>query len=87
MFCLDWEICSLSAVMAPEISIQAAAQHLLRHLAGNPWLTTVGVGSEGGQECLFIYASRLGKAERSAIPDEWEGHRVIVRKMNLPKPA
>lgn len=73
--------------MAPEISLQAAAQNLSQHLAVNTWLTTVGIGSEDGQDCLFVYVSRVGKAERSAIPDEWEGYRVIVRKMSMPKPT
>lgn len=74
-------------VMASDIEIQTAAQNLMRYLANYANLTTIGIGSEDGKDCLFAYVKRLNKAERTTIPSEWEGFRVVLRKMGQPRPG
>lgn len=73
--------------MASKHDIRSAGESLRRHLAHHRWLTAVGVGRDQEQECLFVYASRLSHSEKSAIPECWEGFRVIPRRMSVPRHA
>lgn len=66
--------------------IHHASERLRSHLARYQWLTAVGIGQDQDRPCLVVYASRLGPTEQSMIPESWEGFRVILRRMALPRP-
>lgn len=66
--------------MASERAL-VAARELYQKLGYQPWITTIGVGERDGVECLYVYASRVSARERSAIPREWEGIPVLLKKL------
>lgn len=68
------------------MTIQEAANLLLAHLCGKPWVTAVGVGEEKGTESIFIYVMSLKQADVAFLREGWHGFPVVVRKMGPPGP-
>lgn len=56
-------------------TIEDAQKRLADRLMKSGDVSAVGIGAEGGEPVLRVYASKTG-AER--VPAQFEGHRVIV---------
>lgn len=68
-------------VMESNAEIKIASEKLFNYLSCYSWLTTIGIGKDDDQDCIFAYVTRLGKTEKTVIPSEWEGFKVVPRKM------
>jgi hypothetical protein len=70
------------------MSQTAVAKALFNELSRHRWLVSVGVGAAGrdGRPMLIIYTTSVSEAKK-AIPREWKGFPVVVRRMGRVRPA
>ena len=69
------------------MDVQKAARSLQEKFRDEPWLLMVGTGEADGHPSLFLYVRSTEKVPSSLPREGWEGFRVVVRKMGVPRPA
>jgi hypothetical protein len=72
--------------MGSDVEERHAAASLRQHLAGQPWLTAIGVGRSDDRACLYVYVKRTTPGALKAVPAIWQGFPVIVKRMESPRP-
>jgi hypothetical protein len=68
------------------MTVEQAADLLNRKLEGVPGFVALGVGEEGGQPSLVIYARSVNRDLVRLERDGWEGYPVIIKRTGLPRP-
>ena len=68
------------------MTIHEAARRLWDELADEPWLTTIGVGRDREQDCIYVYVNSTRADVRSKVASEWQGYPVIVTKLGALRP-
>lgn len=69
---------------SPKLQDKAVA---LKAYLNNPeWLQIVGIGSDDGRPCIFVYVSKLRLA-RALVPSTWCDVPVKIRRLGKLSPA
>ena len=67
-------------------SLQDKAVALGAYLNNPEWLQIIGIGSDDGSPCIYVYANKLRPA-RTLVPNIWCDVPVKIRKIGKLKPA
>ena len=55
----------------------------LKALNNPEWLQVIGIGSDDGSSCIYVYANKLHPA-RAITPNTWEDVPVKLKKLGKP---
>ena len=64
-----------------------AAKKLSQALTGASWLVSVGVGSEAGRDCIFLYVKKAPPKDILAIKEAESLFPVFIRKSGAFRPT
>lgn len=62
------------------LTLQDKAVALKAYLNNPEWLQVIGIGSDNGSPCIYVYANKLRQA-RALVPDTWCDVPVKVMKI------
>ena len=75
--------------MSHDIKLQTLwnkAEALREHLSNPEWLQAIGIGSDDGSPCIYVYANKLRPA-RALVPNIWCDVPVKLKKLGKLSPA
>ena len=67
-------------------TLQDKAVALKAYLNNPEWLQVIGIGSDDGTPCIFVYANKVSLA-RTFVPSTWCDVPVKIRKLSKLSPA
>ena len=67
-------------------TLQDKAVALKAYLNDPEWLQVIGIGSDDGSPCIYVYANKLRPA-RAFVPSTWCDVPVKVRKLEKLSPV